>query len=135
MILLSEKIETPVGAIIMWTTNIAPIRFLLCQGQEVSRNNYSGLFNIIGTTYGIGNGIDTFNLPNLKQRFPLGKADSGTGSNLGDTGGVIDHTHNVTVITDPVLIALGVSTVGAEGTYESEANNPPFLVINYIIKT
>lgn len=33
-------------------------------------------------------------LPNLCQRFPLGKAASGTGSTMGGTGGAIDHTHS-----------------------------------------
>jgi microcystin-dependent protein len=43
--------------------------------------------------YGVGDGTTTFNVPNLKGRFPLGKADSGTGATLGGTGGQIDHTH------------------------------------------
>lgn len=45
--------------------------------------------------YGRGDGSTTFNLPNLQQRFPLGRATSGTGALLGATGGTIDHTHSV----------------------------------------
>ena len=37
----------------------------------------------------------TITLPNLRQRFPIGLASSGTGSTLGGTGGTVDHTHSV----------------------------------------
>src|SRR5690606_38194219 len=72
----------------------APSGWLLCDGAAVSRNTYARLFSVLGTTYGAGDGNSTFNLPDLRQRFPLGKAASGTGSTLGATGGAIDHTHS-----------------------------------------
>lgn len=84
----------PVGAVNMWTTDTAPEGWLLCRGQQVSRLDYKGLFDVIGTTYGAGDGSTTFNVPDLQQRFPLGKAASGTGSTLAGTGGDIDHTHS-----------------------------------------
>lgn len=37
----------------------------------------------------------TIALPDMRQRFALGKAAAGTGSTLGGTGGSIDHTHSV----------------------------------------
>lgn len=80
----------PVGSIQMWPTATAPSAWLLCRGQQVSRSTYNGLFQLIGTTYGVGDGSTTFNLPDLQQRFPLGKAAAGTGSVLGSTGGNID---------------------------------------------
>jgi microcystin-dependent protein len=61
----------------------------------VSRSTYAALFAAIGIAYGAGNGTTTFNLPDLRQRFPLGKAASGTGATLGGTGGAIDHIHNL----------------------------------------
>lgn len=82
--------------------------WLICDGAAVSRTTYADLFAAIGTTYGAGNGSTTFNLPDLRGRFPLGKAASGTGSTLGATGGALDHTHTYTDvpahshgITDP----------------------------------
>lgn len=84
----------PTGGIIAYGGASAPTNFLLCQGQAVSRTTYAALFAIIGTTYGGGDGSTTFNVPNLQQRFPLGKAASGTGNTLGATGGAIDHNHS-----------------------------------------
>lgn len=86
---------TPAGAIVMTARSVADEGWLLCQGQAVSRTTYADLYAAIGTTYGAGNGSTTFNLPDLQQRLPLGKAASGTGSALGETGGAIDHTHTL----------------------------------------
>lgn len=43
--------------------------WLLCDGQEVSRTDYVDLFEIIGTTFGFGDGTTTFNVPNYKGKF------------------------------------------------------------------
>jgi hypothetical protein len=72
----------PSASIVMWAGASAPSGWLLCDGSAVSRAGYSALFAIVGTTYGAGDGATTFNLPDLRQRFPLGKAASGTGSTL-----------------------------------------------------
>lgn len=84
---------TPAGAIVAYGGASAPSGWLLCDGSAVSRSTYAGLFAVLSTTYGVGDGSTTFNVPNLQQRFPLGKAASGTGATLGGTGGAIDHTH------------------------------------------
>jgi microcystin-dependent protein len=83
---------SPSGAISAYGGSSAPAGWLLCQGQSLLRTDYPALFVAIGTTYGAVDGTH-FTLPNLQQRFPLGKAASGTGSTLGGTGGSIDHTH------------------------------------------
>ena len=54
----------PIGGIIQWYTGDIPDGFLLYKGEEVSRTEYAELFNILGTTYGEGDGSTTFNLPN-----------------------------------------------------------------------
>ena len=82
-----------VGTGFLWFTNSAPAGYLFCDGTAVSRSTYSALFAILGTIWGVGDGSTTFNLPDLRQKFPLGKAASGTGSTLAGTGGAIDHTH------------------------------------------
>lgn len=66
---------------------------LLANGQAVSRVTYKSYFEKVGTTYGAGDGATTFNIPDVRGRFILGVAASGTGAVLGETGGDIDHTH------------------------------------------
>jgi microcystin-dependent protein len=94
-------VVAPTGSITMYggainppTTN-PPSGWLNCNGAAYSRTSYAALFAVIGTAYGTGDGTTTFNVPNLQQRFPLGKAASGTGATLGGTGGGIDHAHTV----------------------------------------
>lgn len=84
----------PLGTVLPYAGTSTPPGFLFCHGQAVSRTTYADLFAKIGTTYGAGDGSTTFNLPDLRQRFVLGKAASGTGSSLGGTGGSINHTHS-----------------------------------------
>lgn len=53
----------PVGAMVLWGGSGAPVNFLRCDGSEVSRSTYAGLFTAIGETWGAGDGESTFNLP------------------------------------------------------------------------
>ena len=85
----------PAGVTFPYTGTSAPTGYLLCDGSAVSRTTYADLFAVIGTAYVSGDGSTTFNLPDTRQRFILGKASSGTGSVLGDTGGLIDHLHTI----------------------------------------
>lgn len=58
------------GTILVNTTNSLPDGYLLCDGAEVSRETYSALFAVIGTYYGDGDGVTTFNVPNLAAENP-----------------------------------------------------------------
>lgn len=142
--------SAPSGTIAMWGAAAAPTGWLLCTGTAVSRATYSTLFAVIGTTFGIGDGTNTFNLPDLQQRFPLGKGSTGTGSTLGGTGGAIDHVHTVdppnsttgTPSATTVKGGTGGSTATSTHTHDidiaafnSGPNNPPYLVLHFIIKT
>lgn len=86
--------SVPVASGFLWFTNSAPTGYLICDGSAVSRTTYAALFAVIGTTYGVGDGSTTFNLPDLRQRIPIGKAASGTGNTLAGTFGSIDHVHS-----------------------------------------
>ena len=80
----------PVGTILPYGGSTAPEGYLLCNGQAVSRTIYSDLFDVIGTTYGTGDGNTTFNLPNLTNKFIEG-GTAGISHNPGlpnITGGV-----------------------------------------------
>lgn len=90
------------GAMMMWPTATAPTGFLLCDGTAVSRSTYAALFAVIGTAYGTGNGSTTFNLPDFKNRSPIGAGDLyAANAQVGSKDAVVvSHTHTATV-TDP----------------------------------
>lgn len=73
----------PTGSLIWIAKQAVPSGYLLCNGAAVSRSTYSGLFSAIGTTYGIGDGSTTFNLPYLIDRFVEGSSTAGTLKNAG----------------------------------------------------
>ncbi len=68
----------PVGTIQMYPLSTAPVAttnggtWLACDATAVSRTVYSALYAIIGTTYGVGDGSTSFNLPDLRSRVPVG---------------------------------------------------------------
>ncbi len=68
----------PVGTIFPFAgpPDKVPEGWMLCNGQELSRIEYTALFEIIGTLWGDGNGHSTFNLPDLRGQFLRG-ADMG----------------------------------------------------------
>lgn len=79
----------PTGTIQMYGGAATPTGYLFCDGAAISRTTYSDLFATIAINYGSGNGSSTFNLPNLQQKFPLGKSGSYA---LGSTGGSFAQT-------------------------------------------
>lgn len=97
-----NEMKSPVGAIAIYAGASAPTGWLLCDGSAVSRTTYADLFALIGTTYGVGNGSSTFNVPDLRGRFLLGKDNMGGTSanrvnateadNLGQGSGAETHT-------------------------------------------
>lgn len=48
---------------------VVPPGYLYCDGSEVSRQAYGKLFAAIGTTWGEGDGENTFNIPDLRGIF------------------------------------------------------------------
>lgn len=68
--------------------NKIPTGFLICDGSAISRTTYSDLFELIGTTYGTGDGSTTFNLPDYQGRVGVGINENDTDFNVvGETGG------------------------------------------------
>lgn len=76
--------ETPIGSGMEYFGTTLPDNYLWADGSAVSRTTYADLFAVIGTTYGDGDGVDTFNVPDLRKRHPVMKADDET---VGTTGG------------------------------------------------
>lgn len=78
----------PSGVMLPFGGTTAPTGWLLCDGSPIDRTTYAALFSAIGTTHGIGDGVNTFNLPDMRGVFPRGAGTNGT-SNY---GGVAGHT-------------------------------------------
>ena len=196
----------PTGSLIMWPSSVIPTDWKLCNGDAISRTTFATLYSLIGTTFGVGDGTTTFNLPNYKNRMPYGADTVAIGATGGsanaivvshnhggvtggqsvshnhgvngttggqsvnhthtpngggnfivngvgaisgfDSGGLypptdaigttgdnsVDHTHTFTTTTGNQSVdhTHSIATDGASGT---NANLPPYLGINFIIKT
>ncbi|WP_065759235.1 tail fiber protein [Pseudomonas defluvii] len=64
------------GCVTHFARNTAPGGWLKANGALVSRTAYSRLFSAIGTTFGAGDGVTTFALPDLRGEFVRGWDDS-----------------------------------------------------------
>lgn len=82
--------EVPVGAMMPFAGTVPPSGWLLCNGDEVDRFTFPDLFSVVGETYGAGDGVTTFNLPDTTGRVLAGKEDSATRLTVGVSG--IDST-------------------------------------------
>jgi len=65
----------PTGVIVPWPVDSEPTGTLTCNSQEVDRTTYAALFAVIGTTYGVGDGSTTFNVPDYRGYFLRGMDD------------------------------------------------------------
>lgn len=102
MIISHVSATTLSGTIKPWPSNTIPEGYLLCDGREISRATYSELFDIIGTTYGEGDGDTTFNLPNMQERQIEGTTSSESNGQTGGSNEAIikpenlpPHTHTI----------------------------------------
>jgi len=149
--------DVPIGGLISTAvpTNPDATQLLFCDGSAVSRTTYADLFAICSTSYGVGDGSTTFNLPDLRGRAVLGE---GTGSgltarSLGDNGGEEDHvileaelpahTHaqRVRVLgvggSSHYSIDGGATVVGGVDTTGSDTGHntmQPYLALSYFIR-
>lgn len=134
------------GTIMGFGGNVIPSGWVLCDGVAVSRTSptYSGLYASIGTTWGIGDGSTTFNLPDLRGRVLVGQHTGQTEfDTLGETGGARTHilgiseipAHNHEVPTDfgPATMSHmsgATGRVAQTGTGAAGAANPIPLTSN-----
>lgn len=77
---LNIAMNGPVGSIIATGSLTPPTGYLYANGSAVSRTTYSELFKVIGTTYGVGDGSTTFNLPDLRGVFARGAGSQTIGA-------------------------------------------------------
>jgi len=70
--------QIPVGGIMIFAAATLPDGFLWCNGGAYARTGvYNTLYKAIGTTFGVGDGSTTFNVPDLDGRAIVGWAQSG----------------------------------------------------------
>lgn len=116
------QLLAPTGAINAYAGSIAPTGWLLCDGAAVSRATYADLFALIGTTYGVGDGTTTFNLPDMKGRVIVGKAATGTFAALNNKGGAETHTLTTAEMPSHAHTADGDLTAASAGSHSHTAD-------------
>ncbi len=139
----------PVGCIIPFaapTTIPAPVGFHDCDGSLGDRSTYISLFNVIGITYGAGDGSTTFNFPDLRGEFIRG-FDDGRGIDVGRTFGSLQldefkshtHVHTPNVSTAGPAGGGFINGYGHSGSRSTSATGgnetrPRNIAMRYIIK-
>jgi len=126
------------GTIIIKANTDVPSGFLECNGAALSRTTYKELYDIIGTTYGAGDGSSTFNLPDLRGEFIRGW-DNGrgvdTGRNIGTSQS--DTIRNITGTFTDIRVRLnGITTTSGaftstNGVYSADSSNGSAITKNY----
>jgi microcystin-dependent protein len=146
----------PAGSMIAYGATTPPDGWLSCDGASYLRDDYPGLFAVIGTDFG---SVDSthFSVPNLQNRMIYGQ---GAGHAFAETGGA--ETHTLTLAQMPIhnhpqppgttayLTFVGSggtvgyaagstlntnAVTGSSGSGNSHNNMPPYLTTWYIIKT
>lgn len=125
----------PPGIVIKRALSTVPTGYLACDGSAVSRTTYASLFAVIGTTFGVGDGSATFNVPDMRGRIPIG---AGTGSGLtartlGQSIG--EETHQLTISELPSHSHTTQEPNGGSGhrhTHGSANSNTPSGSSNFI---
>jgi microcystin-dependent protein len=151
-------VQNPTGTVRMHAGTLIPAGWLVCDGSEVGRLDYPNLWTAIQSAgWGTGDGVNTFNLPDLRGRVPMGTGSAVdlTARAIGEMGG--EETHQLTVAELPahthevpnhdsnavVNNFAEWSPDGGNGGVFSKAtggdaphnNIQPFTAINFIIKT
>ena len=87
----------PVGAVALWPLEVPPAGWLFWNGAAVSRSTYELLFGVYGTNFGAGDGVTTFNVPNVAGMVLLGAGVDEDEHEwvVGDVGG--ENTHTMTL--------------------------------------
>lgn len=132
-----EEEEVPIiGEVRRFAFTPPPALWLPCDGAAKSRATYAALFAAIGTTYGPGDEVTTFNVPESRGRVSAG-AGAGPGLTVRALGQLIGeeahtlltpelpshnhpvgdpgHTHNVPIAADQIVFTPGNVAVQTSG--------------------
>ena len=136
----------PVGSILIWPETTAPSGWSLADGTAINRTTFAGLFALIGTDFGAGNGTTTFNLPDFQDRVAIGKgANNAVAASqsrmrassklITDSGSAALTTATTTFASSAKDSATAVGLTGVTAGGHTHTATLPSLCINYIIKT
>lgn len=128
--------EPFIATVMLWAPNFAPRGWAMCAGQTLALNTNQTLFSLIGTIYG-GNGVSTFQLPNLQGRVAVGTGQLSGGSSyaIGQVAGTESttllvsnlpaHSHGAQFTGSPVNLNVAVTlnaTTNAATSDKPDAN-------------
>jgi len=150
-----------VGIILPFPKSTPPTGWLYCNAAAISRTTYAALYAVIGTTFGVGDGSTTFNLPDLRAATVMGYTVVDADYNaIGKVGGEKTHTLTTAELAShahPLLIwanATGTDNLSHAGSGNSDAgttthnptpqglaggggaheNRPPFITLMWCIR-
>ena len=135
---------TFVGMVATFCTTAIPVGWLKLNGQTISRTTYAALFALVGTTFGAGDGVTTFKLPDVRGRF-LRFWDDGIGLDSGRILGsnqaqdTASHTHPGVKTYEHVGgddAALGNNSPNGRvlmANRQIRGNNPPCVVVGFTV--
>ncbi|MDB5606713.1 MAG: tail protein [Bradyrhizobium sp.] len=136
------------GGMLYFGATVPNSSFAFANGAAISRTTYATLFGLIGTTYGVGDGSTTFNLPDLSGRVPAGKEAvasrltatyfGGNSTVLGATGGLESHTLTTAqlAVTTPagtisaITPAGTISTITPAGSLSGSSSGADTILVN-----
>lgn len=88
--------EGVMAVVTMVAYDFAPKNWAYCNGQILPIAQNQALFSLLGTTYG-GNGVNTFALPNMQSRIPVG---------VGQAQGLSNYTLGEVTGTEAVILTV-----------------------------
>jgi microcystin-dependent protein len=94
--------DVAIGTVLIYAGDKVPDGFLLCDGREVPRGRYPSLYKVIGDKYGEGDGVTTFNLPDmdtLLNKGVVGTVAAGDRADRANRAETVSATHRAGTIS------------------------------------
>lgn len=119
-ITLNNQPYLPIGIVLPYASNTAPEGWLVCDGSDVSKNDYPHLYAVITNKFG-DETTDNFKLPDLRGRVIVGSGNGSglTARSIGDVSGA--ETHTLTIAEMPSHNHTG--TTNTSGNHTHDVNN------------
>ena len=149
---LDNHVETglvPPGVISAYGGASAPSGYVLCDGSAIARTGVNAnLFGVVSTAFGVGNGNNTFNVPDLRDKLLLGKgannstlgththAMAASATKASESTAISAHSLTTATFSTGAKDASGATAVTAVAAHSAITPNMifPTVVVNFIIK-